>query len=265
MSEFEFPIATGIELEVRQMMRAVMRSIPLETFELSEEFFPAHLPVALIDAVFGFRLRNDQAPTVVAERYCRHFGIARTRTDRWDLPLVAEQESVDKFIGHYDELGINGMARKVFRTRSHFPGTNVRRAEYVLRLAQELRRVGVDYLQHMWASDPQEIDVAVRTLRGVDEHIVRMLCTYTGTDEFVWSDVRVREFVASAIDRKTITSAGATQLVRRTAHELIVSPRFLGYQIWKCCAVEGSWFRFRSEDTDSIPSSSAFPALGDHV
>ena len=39
-------------LEVRQVVDALSRSIPLDTVKLAGEFFPAHLPVAVIDAVF---------------------------------------------------------------------------------------------------------------------------------------------------------------------------------------------------------------------
>ena len=47
--------------EINQIMRTVRRSIPLENFVLPDEFFPAHLSVALVDAVFrsGNATRDD--------------------------------------------------------------------------------------------------------------------------------------------------------------------------------------------------------------
>ncbi len=45
--------------EVRQIVSAVGRTINLHGAELSEEFFPAHLTVALIDAVFNPQIRYD--------------------------------------------------------------------------------------------------------------------------------------------------------------------------------------------------------------
>ena len=64
-------VSVAASLEVRQVVDAVCRSIPLDRSELADEFFPAHLPVALIDAVFRSRLRPGERPAPVAERYCR--------------------------------------------------------------------------------------------------------------------------------------------------------------------------------------------------
>ena len=40
-------------------MTAIARSIPLRNVELPDEFFPAHLSVALIDSVFRSQGRHD--------------------------------------------------------------------------------------------------------------------------------------------------------------------------------------------------------------
>ena len=45
--------------EVRKVVSAANRSSDLRGAELSEEFFPAHLTVALIDAVFNPQMRYD--------------------------------------------------------------------------------------------------------------------------------------------------------------------------------------------------------------
>ena len=217
-------------------MQAVSRSIPLETVECSDEFFPAHLPVALIDAVFGSRLAREEQPASVSQRYCRHFGIERTRSNRLQLPPADDQETLGDLIGHYDELGVEAMKEDVFRTDCQFPGTNLSRTEYVPRLAFELRRIGVDVLQDIRGWRRKHIDFALRTLAGVDEHVVRRFLTYTGDDDFVWGDVNVRQFVASAIGKDSVSGTRAVNLVRRAAYELILSPRYLDHQIWRHCA-----------------------------
>ena len=51
--------------EVGQVVSAVSRSIDLRGAELSKEFFPAHLTVALIDAVFNPRLHYDRVVPIV--------------------------------------------------------------------------------------------------------------------------------------------------------------------------------------------------------
>ena len=227
---------SGIALEIRQVMQAVSRTIPLETVEYSDEFFPAHLPVALIDAVFGSRLAREEQPASISQRYCRHFGIERTRSNRLQLPPADDQETLGDLIGHYDELGVEAMKEDVFRTDCQFPGTDLSRTEYVPRLAFELRRIGVDVLQDIRAWRRKHIDFALRTLAGVDEHVVRRFLTYTGDDDFVWGDVNVRQFVASAIGKDSVSGTRAVNLVRRAAYELILSPRYLDHQIWRHCA-----------------------------
>ena len=217
-------------------MQAVSRFIPLETVECSDEFFPAHLPVALIDAVFGSRLAREEQPASISQRYCRHFGIERTRSNRLQLPPADDQETLGDLIGHYDELGVEAMKEDVFRTNCQFPGTDLSRTEYVPRLAFELRRIGVDVLQDIRAWRRKHIDFALRTLAGVDEHVVRRFLTYTGDDDFVWGDVNVRQFVASAIGKDSVSGTRAVNLVRRAAYELILSPRYLDHQIWRHCA-----------------------------
>ena len=225
----------GIAPEIRQVMGAVSRYVPVEAVRLPDEFFPAHLSVALIDAVCHSRPEDDEQRSPVAECYCRRFGLARTRTNRWQPPLVEHQEPLRDLVRHYDELGVDGMTAEVFRSRGRLPGTNRARAEYVLRLATRLRRMGVEVLQDMLCWRRTEIHLVLRSLSGIDRHIVRTLLNYAGDDDFVWGDVSVCRFVALATGRKTISAPRAANLVRRAAYELVLSPRYLDHQIWRHC------------------------------
>ena len=220
-------------LEVRQVVDAVCRSVALDRTRLTDEFFPAHLPVALIDAFFRSRLRHGEQPAPVAERYCRRFGIAVRRAERRDPPPAGEQESLGDLIRRYDELGVDRMTTEVLQSRHRFPGTKVTRAEHVLHAARAIRGIGVDVLQDVPARRPQEIEDALRPVPGVGESTVRMLLMYTGDEDFVRGDVHVRRFVASAIGRRTVSAAQAEELVRGAAYELILSPRFLDRMLWE--------------------------------
>ena len=220
-------------LEVRQVVDALSRSIPLDTVKLTDEFFPAHLPVAVIDAVFRSRLRHGERPAPIAERYCRHFGLAYRRPDRWEPPPVDDQETLGDLIRRYDEFGMDCIATNVFQSRHRFPGAKITRAENVLRAAEALRGIGVDVLQDVPSRRPAEVDDALRPLPGVGESTVRMLLMYTGDQDFVLGDTHLRRFVASAIGRRTVSAAQAEELVRGAAYELILSPRFLDRMLWE--------------------------------
>ena len=219
--------------ELCQVIGAVSRAIPLAELELPDEFFPAHLPVALIDAVFHSHLRHGEQPAPSAERYCSRFGVERTRADRWRLPPRDEQETLRDLIRHFDEFGVFGMTNEIFRTRRRFPGTKATRTENVLNAARALSLIEVDVLQDVSARRSTVIDDVLRFLPGGGESTVRMLLMYTGTDDFVLGDSYVRRFVANAIGRRTVSSARAAALVRSAAYELVVSPRFLDREIWK--------------------------------
>ena len=220
-------------LELRQVVDAVCRSIPLDGVELADEFFPAHLPVALIDAMFRSRLRHGERPAPIAERYCRRFGIGRRREDRWEPPPADAQETLGDLLRRYDELGADRVACEVFRSRHRFPGAKATRAQSVRDAAKALRDIGVDVLQDVPARRPSEIHDALLPLPGVGECTVRMLLMYTGDEDFVLGDGHLRRFVASAIGHRAVSAARAEDLIRQSAYELIVSPRLLDREIWR--------------------------------
>jgi hypothetical protein len=100
-----------------------------DTLALPDEFFPAHLPVALIGAIFGVLPRCDgRPPAVFVQRFCSRFGLAPTRPNRWHPPPPEVQASLDDLIGHYETLGVDGMEDTVFRTRCGFPDPTGQRA-----------------------------------------------------------------------------------------------------------------------------------------
>ena len=220
-------------LEVGQVVDAVLRSIALDAHELPDEFFPAHLPVALIDAVFRSRLRPGEQPAPAARRYCRHFAISPGRTDRWAHPPVGEQETLGDLIRHYDDLGTYAIASRVFRSRRRFPGETITRAENVVQAARALRRIGIGVLQDVPSRRPGDIDTALRTSPGVDGQTVRNFLMFTASEDFVLGDAHVRRFVASAIGKRTVSTRKAEALLRAAAYELILAPRVLDHAIWR--------------------------------
>lgn len=228
---------SGNELEVEQVMSMVRHSIPLENPELSDEFFPAHLSVALIDAVFRFRCEHEDGYVPAADRYCHRFRIARTRENRWILPSNEEQETLTDLVRRYDEFGLDGMIREVFRTDQPLPGTKHARAEHVLRAARRLGDIGIEVLQDVPKRSPVEIERVLSDTAGLCVSTVRMLLVYAGSDDFVRGDDHIRQFVANALGHEAVTAARAEELVRSCAYELILSPRFLDHRIWSLRSV----------------------------
>lgn len=219
--------------EVDRLMTAIVRSIPLRNIELPDEFFPAHLSVALMDSVFHSRSRHDDDVVSAAEQYCNRFRVSRTRADRWNPPPAEEQETLMALIRRYDEFGADWMADEVFRHGSPFTEATAANSESVLRAARALRRIGINVLQDVPTRSCDRIEHELRLSVGLGETTVRMLLMYTGGDDFVRGDDHIRKFVADAMGRKQISGATAERLVRWSAYELVLSPRYLDYRIWK--------------------------------
>ena len=224
--------AHGEAIGVGHVIEAVVRSFPLRTLALPGEFYPAHLSVALIDAVFRSGGVHGDGTESAAEPYCRRSGIARIRTDPWSLPSPEDQETLSDLIARFDELGMERMAGEVFRTDALRPYQIAARVEFVLSAARELRRVGVEVLQDLQALPFEEFETALGECAGFGETTTRLFRMYTGDDDFVWGDDCVREFVAAALRRNSFPAEQAKRLVRSCAYELILSPRYLDHQIW---------------------------------
>ena len=219
---------SGISSEARLVIEAVSRSIPLDRIDLPDEFFPAHLPVALIDAVVRPFLEQEPQAVQSAERYCRRFGIARTRAERWESPPAEEQETLEDLIRRFDEPGVDAMADGMFPTHPGVPG-----AESVRRAAGALRRIGVEVLQDVPARSPDALEDALWSSGELGGSTVRRLMMYASDDDFVRGDVHVRRFVAHAIGKRAVSAVRSEHLVRQSAHEMILSPRSLDHEIWK--------------------------------
>ena len=214
-----------------RLIAAVSQSFSPYACTLPDAFFPAHLSVALIDAVFALAPACGPAPTDFAGRYCRRFGLVRVRVDRWNVPSADAQETLEELIGRYERLGSRAMEDTVFRTRGRVPGTDLSRARWVVEAAAALRRIGIDVLQDVHERPPRAIRDALRALPGDAAALSRRLLMYTGDDDFVLADRPVRVFVARATGRRSVTRADAAALVRRCAHELLVSPRYIDARI----------------------------------
>ena len=221
-----------IPLECHLVMRTIRYSIPLESIELPGEFFPAHLSVALLDAIFPSPEGHDDQGTRAAIRYSRRFEIAYARTDRWELPPAEEQETLSDLIGRHTELGEDRMGEMLFPIDERFPGTKLAGTSHFLRTAIELEQIGIRVLQDIRALGSEKIEHCLRLSAGLRESAIRRFLMYTGDDDFVRGDAHVRTFVAEATGRSAVSAAQAEDLVRRAAYEFILSPRYLDFAIW---------------------------------
>ena len=218
--------------QVEQIVRAVRRRIGDIHRDLPEEFRPAHLSVALVDAVFNPRLHYASVVVPIVERYCRHFGLIRTVAPGEWPPALEAQETLCDLIGHYDTCGGEFLQTKVFRSRHRSPGTQVFKADNVHHCAHALRAIGLNTLQDVRGKEPGSIKRALCGVHGIGEATAHMLLMYCGNDDYVKGDVHVCRFVADALDVDDVHPREAERLVARAAYELGIAPRTLDARIW---------------------------------
>ena len=219
--------------DLGRLVHYVRRLIDAEEAELGDEFFPAHLSVALIDAIFTPRLRYYPQVVPIVRRYCARFNLKRIRPDRTILPRVDEQETLTDLIEHYKALGPGGFQKEIVRSRYRSPGTNILKSENVKRAAIELQGIGIETLQDALSKGAHEIKCALWPLSGIKGRTIHMFLMYTGGDEFVKGDIHIRAFVAKALNRPQVSAEEAERLVADAARELHMAPRLLDNEIWK--------------------------------
>ena len=218
--------------DVARLVRWVQDRINLANAELGDEFFPAHMSIALIDAIFTPQLRYYRQVVPIIERYCARFKLRRIRQDRTKLPHVDDQETVTDLIDHYGALGPGGL-QEVLGPRYCSPGTRILKSENVKRAAVELRGIGIETLQDAQSKRPDEIKCVLQPLSGIGDRTIHRFLMYVGSDEFVKGDIHVCRFVAEALEKRRVPAEEAERLVGSAARVLGVAPRLLDYEIWK--------------------------------
>ena len=209
------------------------RDIDLARVRLGDEFYPAHISIALIDAVFSVRLSYHAQVVPIVERYCARFRLSRIRDRRMTFPPLGTQETISDLLRHYEELGPNGMQETVVRSGYLSPGTNILKSENVRRAALALQGIGIETLQDAAATTAHAIKCELVRLRGIGERTIHMFLMYAGDDAYVKGDVHVCRFVADALGKDRASPVVAEQLVRAAASELNIAPRLLDNEIWK--------------------------------
>ncbi|MDE0130191.1 MAG: hypothetical protein OXQ86_11615 [Gammaproteobacteria bacterium] len=232
LKKVDAQIAPG-DSDVGRLVHQVRQLINLNDAELSDEFFPAHLSIALIDALFTPQLRYYSHVVPIIERYCARFNLRRIRPDWTQLPPVDDQETLADLLDHYKALGPGGFQEEIVRARYRSPGTKILKSENVKRAAIELRRIGIETLQDAQSTSAHEIKCALRPLSGIGDRTIHMFLMYTGDDEYVKGDVHVCRFVAAVLQRPRVSADEAERLVGSAARALGIAPRLLDYEIWK--------------------------------
>ena len=211
---------------------AACKMIPSVNEGLPEEFRPAHVTVALVDAVFNPRLRHIETVVPIVERYCRYFNLKRTvSAERWP-PSLKSQQNLRALIDQYRGPGKNKMRTRVFGKDFRSPGTMVYKSDNVLECAKTLHGLYIDTIHDVRAKTPESVKKALTGVKGIGPATAHMFLMYCGRDDYVKGDIHVCQFVAEALAVEKVRPCDAEELVAAAACRLNVTPRALDAAIW---------------------------------
>lgn len=215
--------------------RAVLR---LDDARLSDEYYYAHLPLCVLDAVFSIGVSYTSTRNVVS-RYCQAFGLQRIREHRYALPPVEQQQSITRLIAGIEAHGADYFAQHTVRNRQRTSSSNgILKADAVILFARVLAQYGVYYLQDVAGIETDDgVEAAIRALpgqhSGISFHYFLMLA---GSDHLVKPDRMIRRFLATALERQVTVHEAQSVLSAATAYLLPayphLTPRLLDHAIW---------------------------------
>ena len=219
---------------IRAVVGAVCKEMPsLCEMGLPVEFRPAHVTVALVDAVFNPRLRYNETVVPIVKQYCNHFEIERTvEPGYWPPPRESQQRLtalIDQYRGPAKK---KKMRTRVFGKNFRSPGTMVYKSDNVLECAKALRSLDIDTIDDVQANTPKSVKKALTSVKGIGPATAHMFLMYCGRDDYVKGDVHVCRFVARALGVERVRPCDAEQVVAAAAGRLKVTPRALDAAIW---------------------------------
>ena len=218
--------------QIDAVVCAVCKRIPSINEGLPEEFRPAHVTVALVDAVFNPRLRYIETVVPIVERYCGFFNLKRTESpERWPPPRESQQK-LKSLLDQYPGPGKKKMRTCVFRTNFRSPGTMIYKSDNVLECAKALCGLCIDTIQDVRAKTPESVKKALTGVKGIGPATAHIFLMYCGRDDYVKGDVHVCQFVADALDVEKVRPCDAEELVAAAACRLNATPRALDAAIW---------------------------------
>ncbi len=239
------PIFSGMRIQGDYMYDHAIQAVAafckarldLTDTKLPDEYGYPSLPLCVIDSVFSIGVRYTSTRNVVA-RFCRHFGVSDTSPVR--PPAKADQLSITKFIGFYNDYGVEGMAERVYQ---NFQRTSTRngilKSEAVLRFSQALRHFGVDYMQDVQkVIDSSRFESTIMQVPGQRSGIcLRYFYMLAGSDDYVKPDRMLTRFIESAIGKSPSVEeshkliVGACNMLKKEYPYL--TPRALDHLIWE--------------------------------
>ena len=207
------------QIEIEQVSERCKSVLNLADAHQVDEFQYGSLPLCVIDTVFSIGVRYSSTEKVV-ERFCTYFGIPRL--SKSGVPATSQQMPISEFCASYVPLGIEGMARDVYR---NWQRTSTRNG--LLNYFQDVERI---------LGEPV-FEADIQAIPGQRSGIsLRYFYMLAGSSAYIKPDRMVERFVRAAIGRTLGVSELHTILlaVCKNLTEVYprLTPRALDHAIW---------------------------------
>ncbi len=206
--------------------------------ETQMEYYYAHLPLAVIDAVFS-KGQAYSATVKVVNNYCNHYKMQRNRISD-SFPEISEQESISQFLKKFLYEGEHSFRTEIFRSSEPAGSgmTHKSKAMAVHDFAGLLQERGIEYFQDIEKIiyDTTFAENA-KKLTSMTDNGLNYFFMLAGTDTAA-RPVRLTIDFINGLSTNDISCEYSADIVNEVCIKLKsefsgITPRMLGFLIWE--------------------------------
>lgn len=226
--------------EIHKIIKHIEKNVNLN-LPLPEEYYYAHLPCCVIDAVFSIGARYSSTRNVTI-RYCNHLELKRIRNNRnQEYPERKNQNSVSELLKLFKNNSIDYITQYIFQNRQKTSSQNgILKSKAVQLFAQALIESRVDYFQDLHLIQNNiEFSRKIKDIPGQRSGIsLKYFLMLSGNESLVKPDRMLRRFLADALNKKENTisdssiQATVSKIFEKKIFDNVESIRHLDYLIW---------------------------------
>lgn len=228
------------ENDIQLIIENIRQKVNL-SINLPDEYYYAHLPCCIIDAVFSIGVRYSSTRNVVI-RYCEYLEIDRIRNNRnSEYPLREYQNSVDDLLNLYHTKGVDYITQKVFQNKQRTSSNNgILKTEAVKHFASVLKTYNINHFQDLDIIENNlRFSEDIKKIKGQSSGIsLKYFLMLSGNENLVKPDRMLKRFIAMSIKKNEIEISdddvqfAVQQIIEREVFSGVRSIRHLDYLIW---------------------------------
>ena len=224
--------------DIQKLVDYCEQNLNLQNAKLGKEYGYNSITLCIIDAVFSIGI-NYNTTRAVVKRYADVNNVKLFRTTD-EFPPTNQQDSISKLIERTKAVGVDSMASEIYknRCRTSTGKSSILKSDAVLRFAEVLKSMGVEYLQDLQRLiGNEELERKIKGIPGQTSGIsLDYFYMLAGDDTYVKADRMMFRFFNDAIGyipSKQEIRRMVTEVTNRMKNKYNgLTPRALDHQIW---------------------------------